>query len=192
MRVIYFYLLFSIVNHILSNFTHYLFPAVEVFVELIYTPIEQLFFAYFFYSILQNQYFKKIIFSSSILFLVFWLIFTFYKKEEIFDSVPTAVESLLTIVYSFFYFYEQIKNPDSLFIYSKANFWVVVSLLVYTSGTFFIFIYAQNWLNDNYFFKQFIYINATFYIVRNILLAISMMIKSDSTELKKHYREHWN
>jgi hypothetical protein len=94
-----------------------------------------------------------------------------------FASRPATVESLLILILSLYYLFEQINNTDTIFIYSKKTFWVVASLIIYISGTFFLFIFAQKMLNDPVFLNQYTIMNSLLYITRNILITIGLVIK---------------
>ena len=79
----------------------------------------------------------------SALFFVF-LIF-FYTKGKLYriDSVPIGVECILILIFSSYFFYEQINNPNVLFIYNDYKFWIITGIMIYLSGSFFIYIFAN-------------------------------------------------
>lgn len=64
-------------------------------------------------------------------------------------------------------------------IYTTLNFWVIISFLIYISGTFFLNIYAESMLSDKTFLKQYIIINSSFNILKNILLSVAMLMKPE-------------
>jgi hypothetical protein len=76
-----------------------------------------------------------------------------------------------------YYFFDQLKDSNTLLIYSSINFWIVIAFLIYLSGTFFLYIYADSMINDKAFVKQYIIINSSFNILKSILLAIAMLMK---------------
>ena len=65
-------------------------------------------------------------------------------------------------------------------IYSSTNFWIIISFLIYLSGTFFLNIYADSMINDKAFIKQYILINSSFNIIKNILLSVAMLMKPEN------------
>ena len=76
-----------------------------------------------------------------------------------------------------YYFFDQLKDSNTLLIYSSINFWVVISFLIYLSGTFFLYIYADSMINDKAYIKQYIIINSSFTILKGILLGVAMLMK---------------
>jgi hypothetical protein len=60
-------------------------------------------------------------------------------------------------------------------VYDLPEFWVVFGIMIYFSGNFFIFIFAQNNLNENSFKKTFNTINALSSIIENIMFLIGAL-----------------
>lgn len=79
-----------------------------------------------------------------------------------------------------YYFFDQLKQPNTLMIYSSINFWIIISFLIYLAGTFFLNIYADSMLTDKAFINQYILINSSFNILKNLLLCVAMMMKPDN------------
>jgi hypothetical protein len=75
------------------------------------------------------------------------------------------------------------KNPDSLFLYNSPHFWIVAALLLYFSGSFFAFIYAQNFSNSPEVANTFRTITKYLTFIQNILFLIAFIIakKPDKT-----------
>ena len=67
-----------------------------------------------------------------------------------------------------------------LFIYTLDKFWIVASLLVYSTGTFFLFISAEAYFVDPVFTKNYILINNSFLLLKNIVFSIGLLIKDKS------------
>ncbi|MDQ6756470.1 MAG: hypothetical protein M3004_06005 [Bacteroidota bacterium] len=80
-----------------------------------------------------------------------------------------------------YYFFDQLKQPNTLMIYSSINFWIIISFLIYLSGTFFLNIYADSMIDNRAFIKEYIVINSSFNILKNILLGIAMLMKPDKS-----------
>lgn len=114
-----------------------------------------------------------------------YLIFELFTSPNAgFDSVPSGITSLIMLVYSILYLFERVKDTDTLFFYSSPNFWVVVSIVIYAAGTFFPFIYAKNYLNEEEFTYEFDLIHDTLYIVKNIIFAIAMLARDKPDQSK--------
>lgn len=95
-----------------------------------------------------------------------------------FDSITVGVESIAIILMCIYYLIIQIKGTNNLFVYSTANFWVIITFLIYLSGLFFLYIMAENMIQDKAFRIQYIIINSAFNILKNILLSIAMLMKA--------------
>ncbi len=109
-----------------------------------------------------------------------------------FDSVAIGIESILIILMCIYYLFQQIRGVTNLQVYSTSNFWVIITFLIYISGTFFLYILTENMINDKAFRIQYIYINSFFNILKNVLLSIAMLMKPDEVKpgIKKNYE--WN
>jgi hypothetical protein len=94
-----------------------------------------------------------------------------------FDSFATGVESIFIIIMSIYYLAVQIRGTNNLFVYSTSNFWVIITFLIYLSGTFFLYIMAENMIKDKAFQIQYIVINSVFNLLKNILLSVAMLMK---------------
>lgn len=104
------------------------------------------------------------------------------SSDQSFDSVPSGLTSTVFFIYSIFYLFERVKDPASLFLYSSPDFWIVVAIIIYSAGTFFLFIYAQDYINKMGFKDEFKLIHSPLYIIRNILFSIAILIKSKTTK----------
>lgn len=104
------------------------------------------------------------------------------SHAQSFDSVPTAIESLILIAFSLIILFEQINGSNALFIYSTPTFWVISGIIIFFAGSFFTFIYAQSMLsspNQTYIFRIITGISG---ILQNILFLIAFIISKN--ELK--------
>ncbi len=144
-----------------------------------FTILEYILLSSFLYFNIKSKVFKRIVFILSILFIVYSIYDLINSKSNSFDSRPTGIACILILTYSIFYLFEKIKTPDSLFLYSTPNFWVVVALIIYFSGTFFIYIFSQSNFNDPGFKSLFSIINSSFNIFKNLLFSIAFLIKPD-------------
>lgn len=83
-----------------------------------------------------------------------------------------------------YYLIVQLKGLNNLSVYSTSNFWVIITFLIYTSGTFFLYIMAANMIQDKHFRVQYIIINSAFNLLKNILLAIGMLMKPSPVNVR--------
>ncbi|MGN6803152.1 MAG: hypothetical protein ACTHJN_14715 [Ginsengibacter sp.] len=101
-----------------------------------------------------------------------------FKKDPFgFDSITSGIECIIVFFLCISYMFIQLKGANTLTIYSTFDFWVVITFLIYFSGTFFLYILAQSMGRDVSFQKQYFIINITFNILKNILLCIAMTMK---------------
>lgn len=140
----------------------------------IYTLLEYTFFAWFLLLQIKSKSFRKGILISMVAFAVFSFVYFSFVKYISIDTVPIGVETILILIFSFFYLYEQMNEPSSLFIYNKYPFWVIAGIMLYLAGSLFIYIFAyqvepgvlhQYWLLTN-----------VVTIIRNILVIIAILI----------------
>jgi hypothetical protein len=98
----------------------------------------------------------------------------------------------LFISFSIIYFYDRISKVDG-FVYDLPEFWVVFGIMIYFSGNFFIFIFAQNNLNENSFKKTFNTINALSSIIENAMFLVAFILaKRKSIPLKTKKKSSLN
>jgi hypothetical protein len=89
------------------------------------------------------------------------------------------MESILIVSYCIFYLFDQLNKPQVIFIYQEPSFWFVVGLMVYLSGTLFLFIQAD--ALDTELRRNFWKILLSATIVKNILFAIAFSTKKSKT-----------
>lgn len=153
-------------------------------------------FSWFIYLIISNRRVKRIIPVLAFLFILFSIsLYIFLPENASFSSLIAGAECVLIIAMCIYYFFDQLKDSNTLIIYSSINFWIVISFLIYLSGTFFLYIYADSMMNDKAFVKQYIIINSSFIILKAILLGIAMLMKpknSNQTYFPEEKFNDWN
>jgi hypothetical protein len=150
-----------------------------------FTLVEYSIFTFFLWVNIENKKFKKIMVVSSIFFL---LASTFYNVRTNFlkiDSVPIGIETILVLIFSFYYLYEQMNDTETLFIYTKYQFWVVIGFMIYLAGSFFVYIYASQ--VDHDLIKQYWFLTNIFYVLMNTLFVIGILVnKKNKKKVAKH------
>ena len=142
----------------------------------LFTVVEYFFLSRFFYVVSKNIFPRKVIQWGSLLFILVCIIDFFESKESTFDSKPTGISALLIISYSLVFLFEQIKVPNQVFIYTSRTFWIATALIIYFSGTFFVFLFSQGSNDSSQFENTYSLINYTFSILRNLFFAIAFLI----------------
>ncbi|RZJ60912.1 MAG: hypothetical protein EOO45_23885 [Flavobacterium sp.] len=111
-----------------------------------YTTIEYLFFASFFYLSMKNKGFRRLILALSAAFVVFQVLFFINVKDDNFrlDTIPIGVETILLFIYTFCFFYENMKSSSDVNLYNSFGFWIAVGILLYLGVSFFLYILAND------------------------------------------------
>lgn len=151
----------------------------------LFVLVETLFLYYFFFSILILRLSKLTVYLFTACFMVVWTLF--FRKFSNSNYVDAAVtfENITIIILSIIYFYEQINNPEPSVIYNQPRFWVVAAYLIYSAGTFFLFIYVDA-LRDADKEKSYEW-NDAVSILKYLLITIAMFMKTDPPA-RKHFQ----
>ena len=155
----------------------------------IFTVAEFSFFCCFYFYILPHNLIRRSVFYIWLVFFLFATTdFFLINNMDAFDSIAAGVESILIILMCIYYLFIQIRGANNSLIYSTTNFWIIITFLIYMAGTFFLYIMAENMLQNRAFQIQYLVINAAFNILKNVLFSVSMLMKSAhvSTQLVKN------
>jgi hypothetical protein len=77
------------------------------------------------------------------------------------------------------FFYEQMRFPQTIFIYNQRSFWGISGFLIFAAGTFFVFLFDQFSSHVEGFLEQYVYVHALLFIARNIFFSIALIIKPE-------------
>lgn len=139
-----FYTIYGIIGVFILNQVIFSLTKKEFLSYRLFTIGEGLCFGYFLYQIIKNANAKKLLIVSGAIFLLFAFFDLKNSNAETFDSFPTVIECLILLSFAIYYLYEQIKDPNNLFLYNTPNFWIVVGIILFFAGNFFLFIYGQS------------------------------------------------
>ena len=190
-RVIIFYCLYSLINdYLITSFSASEEEANNsVFILLsLFTVVEYVLFSVAIFLMLKNKVFKRIILFASPVFFVF-VGYQFYLNfhNSPIDSISITVEYLFLIAFCLFYFFEEINVPNATFIYSSYKFWLIVGILIYSTGTFFLFMNSNDLSDDEW--DRWAVINYVFTILKNAFFGVAIAInKPDSGESNGPYQ----
>jgi hypothetical protein len=157
--------------------------AMNFYLFVVFTIIEYTFFSAFFFLTLKTRLLRAAIVVGSIAFFLAALYNLFLDTNSSFDSISASSEAILIIVYSVFYFYEQLKTPEETFIYSTKSFWITVAILLYLAATLILFV-SVSYLSPSDQQKLWqisIIANTT----KNLLLTIAFAIKNERIDKRK-------
>lgn len=173
MKVIFFYSIYSFLNDLVIIYRSSVGLKFSVFLYT-FTVIEYIFFSFLLYYLIKSSLVKKAIIVCSLLFIAFCLYNILNEPIKVFDSLQASIESILVLAYCIIYFYEQLNQPQISFIYTKYTFWLITGVLIYLSGTFFLFAFAVNLPEETR--DQFWIINLICSVLKNVLFTVSILI----------------
>lgn len=122
---------------------------------------------------------KKLAVGTGAAFIVFnilYLLFTTNPKLIDFLSIPVGVETIIILIFSYYFLYERTNDTSTLYMYSAFDFWVVIGMVLYLSSSFFVYLFAASlperethsyWGLTNFFGA-----------IKNILFAVAIIVNS--------------
>jgi hypothetical protein len=157
----------------------------------LFTFIEYSTFAYFLWLHIKNPLFRKLIIIISIVFSIFLAIYNKFYGIRSLDSVPIGIETILILIFIFYYLFEQANDKTNLFIYSHYQFWAVTGFMIYLAGSFFIYILA-NQINRELLERYWFLTNAL-YVVKNLFIGVAFFINIKKKRLNpRKFRPYLN
>jgi len=192
LRVLFFYIVYSSVNDNVLYFVVSERPSLLKlyhFLISLFTVVEFCILAWILYK-LNTSRLRRIIISICATGFILFCIITYFTslKQLSFDSLPASIEAILLLIFCIFYFYEQLTMIVSAPIYQSNSFWIVFSIMVYTSLSFFLFLQSSITpfqIIDNYWD-----INLVSNILKNIIFAIAFVIKSETPTNRGDMRQN--
>jgi hypothetical protein len=158
----------------------------------VYTILEYSAFAYYLHECIVSKKFKRFIVFSSFIFVLIALhniyVLVSNKGAEVVDSVPIATSAILLLIFSIYYFYEEIQSPKTSFIYGRPSFWIVIGIMIYFSGTFFLFLQFSDLSKSDRI--NFWIINLACIILKNMFFCIAFLLNPSASEpenIESHY-----
>lgn len=180
------YLLAGILTDlVLSPLFELLFKSSFIGIRL-FTLLEFFLLNTFLYSITKNKIKLYSYLLSITLFLVAFIFENLIQFQNNFDSTTIAISGLTILGNSVLYLYDRVKT-DYIIEISNPDFLITISLVLYFSGTFFIYLLSKNNYFENYFHNYFVVINSIFITIRNsfIIVAFINTLKGNQIQCKK-------
>ena len=143
--------LLHLIIELLADYLHYAFtPSVEnMFLYHLLTPLDYSLLILFFYRTFTTVDLKRVLLWSVLGYWIVALFFTLYNGP--FDQVNTLAfmtESLLVTCWCFLFFRGLLSRSDNYVPERDPTFWIVVAILFYFVGSFFIY-GSLNYFADN-------------------------------------------
>lgn len=155
----------------------------RIFLYSFFTLAEYLLFSFILFYLIESKIFKKLILIIGLCFIAFITPYNLLVKIRGIDSIPIGIETLLILIFSFLYFYEQM-NDETTYVYNKFSFWIVFGMMIYLSGSFFIYIYGSHLPNEKDIASYWIVTNIVS-VLKNIFFTIAIVIHARSAKKTK-------
>lgn len=151
-----------------------------------FTIVEYFLFAAIIYTRIKSKKFRKYIVVLSILFFAFCAAYNLFYKVKGIDSIPIGLETILLLSFSFYYLFEQMNDTSTLFIYGKYTFWIILGILLYLSGSFFIYLFSNQLLQEHRDQEVAMYWMFTniFSFLKNVLFTVAIVINGKPSPTK--------
>lgn len=184
-RVVFYYVVYSIINEIILYLLR-IDPLrnnkIEAGLVWSFTVIEFIFFGLYFYLILTKKTNKKALLFAAIAFAITAAINLIinikgFDKNYAFDTIPVSVSAITFIIFSIVFLFERIQFTEIEFIYERSNFWIIIGIMIYFSGTFFLFLQYSE-LSDQEK-DSFWIINWFCILLKNIFFSIGFYLKEE-------------
>jgi hypothetical protein len=145
----------------------------------LFTVVEGIAFLSFLCVQINNKTVKKVLVLAGIAFVVFnalYLYFTENPELTDFLSIPVGIETIIILVFSYYYLYERTNDTSTLYIYSTYDFWVVIGMVIYLSCSFFVYLFIASIPTNEQ--KLYWDITNVFGVIKNVLFTIAVIINS--------------
>lgn len=170
---------YALLDSSLNIFTFQFSAKLYLYIWATFTLIEYSIFSYIIGSNIRKVSIRKTILYISIAFIVFTSFYNFATNFKNIDSIPIGIETILILLFSFYYLYEEMNDTSNLFVYSKYQFWIVIGFMIYLAGSFFVYIFASGLNNE--ILNQYWFFTNIFYFLMIILFSISLLVFNKKT-----------
>ena len=186
LQVLFYFLVFVILHHVFYNSLSKRESSYTEIFNGFYTPIELFFTALYIRPNLRTPANKRFLLISLLVYFISWTPFVAFSQTQEFVSYIRAVTYSLILIYSLLYYYEQMRFPQTIFIYSQRAFWGISGFLIFAAGTFFVFLFDQFSIHVKGFLEQYVYVHALLFITRNLLFSLAIIIKPGKTPYEEN------
>ena len=159
---------FSTATLYILNFEHS--RSAYLFILRIYIAIEYGILVFYFSILFQNKFLKIIILFSIIPFWGYCIYNFFVSEHDTFNNYPALLEFAVFILIIIFYFYEKMKIVSSIPLLKSISFWLSVGLFIYFTGNLFFLLFITS-TKDKDILNQMFIIYSCVTITKNIILA---------------------
>jgi hypothetical protein len=174
LKIICFYTIYGIISDLILSKLSIKYFGTEIYSYRLFTIIEFVSLSLFIYFSIETLKFRKIILLTFILFFVGIIIDFFTSSLSQFDSLPSGLESLLILSSALLLLYEKVLN-ETTSIKNNSPIIITSGLIIFFSGTFFLFILSQKNYKETNFSNSYGYLVAFFNIIKNIFIILGII-----------------
>ena len=147
----------------------------------IFTLAEFSFISYYFLLLFKEELpTKKIIQVLWLSFTTYGIINIFFISNQIFDSLAMGISALIILIFCTYFIANKIKRSNSLTFYTTFHFWIVITFLIYFSGTFFLYIMLESFGRNPEYQQAYNWFIVSFITLKNVMLAVAMSKKLET------------
>lgn len=173
LRIISFYLLITLLTDLFLNPISKIYFNSPFVGAKIFTAVEFGLVSLYLYPLIQLKIKKSIFILFSSIFVITIITENILIDNQNFDSVSTGVSALLILILSILYLFSRVSyNPNLEIFKIDSPFLIISSIIIYFSGTFFIYILTKNNFLDENFRISYSLINALVLIIRNLIIVV--------------------
>lgn len=173
LRIISFYLLITLFTDLFLNPISKIYFNSPFVGAKIFTAVEFGLVSLYLYPLIQLKIKKSIFILFSSIFVITIITENILIDNQNFDSVSTGVSALLILILSILYLFSRVSyNPNLEIFKIDSPFLIISSIIIYFSGTFFIYILTKNNFFDENFRISYSLINALVLIIRNLIIVV--------------------
>jgi len=190
-RVILFYVFYSIANEFFlglleTRISNAAFLNVQFLAFSLFTIIEFECFCYVLGKFLRRRIFKNLLVVANVFFIAIAftnLVINFTRRQFTFDTVdfiPISTSGIILLMFSMSSLFEEIQNPTVDFIYNTYFFWIILGIMIYFAGTFFLFLYYNDITKGD---KEIFWnVNLLSIILKNIFFSIAFLMPEEAAK----------
>ena len=186
-RILIFYLFYSIFSDLILDQLSVKYFQTELYSFRVFTVVEYFSLSLISLLVTDSSRIKRKILLFSFFFILSIIIDISTNSIDNFDSLPTGVESILILLYCILVLYEQITTGKPLFSFAVM---FSFSMILFFSGTFFLFIMSQNNFENEEFSVLYDYIVAISKILMTLLISLGLLANRKIET--KHHRTFQN
>ena len=176
LRIISFYLFITFFTDLFLNPISKVYFNSPFIAAKIFTAVEFCLVSLYLFPLIHLKTKKSIFLLFSFIFAITLVTENVLNNNQSFDSVSTGVSALLILILSILYLFSRVSYNSNLEIFKiDATFLIVSSIIIYFSGTFFIYILSKNNFFDENFRTSYSLINASVLIIRNSIIVAAFL-----------------